>query len=66
MTVIRLTRKNWDEFVAMYYAGEFAGQRLGQAAVNHFSLVGQSYLFYETSNKRACEYIAGLMRDYQL
>jgi hypothetical protein len=65
-TYPRLTRETWTDFVAKYTAGEFQGQRLGQAAVNYFGLVGQQYLFYVQSEKAACEYVAEMMRDYQL
>jgi len=66
MTAVRLTRETWDTFIAKFRNGEFPHQRLGQAAVNHFGLVGQQYLFYIQCEKSACEYVAKMMCDYQL
>jgi len=64
--VTRLTRETWNRFLDMYRHGKFPSQRLGQAAVNHFGLVGQSYLFYQISERKVCEHVESMMHDYQL
>lgn len=35
---MQLERYNFDRFLARFWRGEFAGQRLGQAFFNHYNL----------------------------
>ena len=66
-TKIRLTRQTWEDFQQMYFhERKFPHQRLGQAAVNHFGFVNEGNLFLEEDSTRAYNYIASLLKDYQL
>jgi len=61
----RLTTETFNKFLEDFNNGKFPSQRLGQAAINHFGLTGQSYLWYDQDKRRCIAYIRELLIDYQ-
>jgi len=61
----RLTTETFNEFLTDFNEGKFPHLRLGQAAVIHFGLTGQRYLFYDPDDKRTIKYIREMLIQYQ-